>query len=71
MDENTIKRKKKMVAELSEKISFSIDENTMKGRKKTMAELPEEIICDKILMRLPIKYVVRFKTDPKYWQSLL
>ena len=71
MDENTMKTKKKMVAELSEKISFSIDENTMKGRKKTVAELPEEIICKKILMRLPIKYVVRFKTVSKYWQSLL
>ena len=46
MDENTMKRKKKMVAELSEKISFLIDENTMKGRKKTLAEVREEIICD-------------------------
>ena len=60
-----------MVAELSEKISFSIDENTMKGRKKTVAELPQEIICDKILMRLLIKYLARFKTISKYWQSLL
>ncbi|XP_017233412.2 F-box protein At5g18160-like [Daucus carota subsp. sativus] len=72
MDENTMEWKKKMVSELSEEISFSMDENTMKRKKKKMvAELPEEIIYNEILMRLPIKYVVRFKTVSKYWQSLL
>ncbi|XP_063942395.1 putative F-box protein At1g47790 isoform X2 [Daucus carota subsp. sativus] len=49
-----------------------MSDNTMKGRKKTAAaELPEDIICNEILTRLPIKYVVRFKTISKYWQSLL
>ena len=31
----------------------------------------EEIICDEILMLLPNKYVVHFKTVSEYWESLL
>ena len=69
MDEkNAMKRKKKMVAELSGKISFLIDENTMKGMKKTAAKVREEKICDEILMLLLNKYV---KTVSEYWKSLL
>ena len=68
MDENTMKREKKMVAELSGKISFLIDENTMKGMKKTAAKVREEKICDEILMLLLNKYV---KTVSEYWKSLL
>lgn len=53
------------------KVKKNITAARVKGVRKMPAELPEELIRNEILIRLPIKYVARFKSVSKSWLSLL
>lgn len=44
--------------------------NLQKRKKQTETELPQDIIHDEILIRLPVKSLVRFKCVCKPWLSL-